>query len=259
MFGLSEQHINRRIKAAALAAGLGDGFSGHSGRVGMARRMTRNGAPLPVVMRQGRWESERMPARVRQERERRGGAGVPVTRGTAMARSAGSLSLPSHLISSVRFDRAVRTAGRIRAPRNLPRARQGRGAAFKSLGHQCLKPNPQRVSALTSGRSLPPQARTGRHTSTKGIAQEGKDVTAPERGTRRGKPTVPEQVAAATVGSSGVRAKGSTGSPSRYVPGPSRLASPDKFRHTSRRVRCRASSHNTPGAMSWSCTGCGPS
>ena len=28
----------------------------------MARRMTANGAPLPVVMRQGRWESERMPA-----------------------------------------------------------------------------------------------------------------------------------------------------------------------------------------------------
>ena len=68
VFGLSEQQINRRIKAAARAAGLGDGFSGHSGRVGMARRMTRNGAPLPVVMRQGRWESERMPARyVRNE------------------------------------------------------------------------------------------------------------------------------------------------------------------------------------------------
>ena len=68
VFGLSEQQINRRIKAAAQAAGLGDGFSGHSGRVGMARRMTSNGAPLPVVMRQGRWESERMPARyVRNE------------------------------------------------------------------------------------------------------------------------------------------------------------------------------------------------
>ena len=68
VFGLSEQQINRRIKAAARAAGLGEGFSGHSGRVGMARRMTSNGAPLPVVMRQGRWESERMPARyVRNE------------------------------------------------------------------------------------------------------------------------------------------------------------------------------------------------
>ena len=63
VFGLRHQQIGRRIKAAALAAGLGEGFSGHSGRVGMARRMTSNGAPLPVVMRQGRWESERMPAR----------------------------------------------------------------------------------------------------------------------------------------------------------------------------------------------------
>ena len=68
VFGLSAQQISRRIRAAAMAAGLGDGFSGHSGRVGMARRMTANGAPLPVVMRQGRWESERMPARyVRNE------------------------------------------------------------------------------------------------------------------------------------------------------------------------------------------------
>ena len=68
VFGLSDQQISRRIRAAALAAGLGEGFSGHSGRVGMARRMTANGAPLPVVMRQGRWESERMPARyVRHE------------------------------------------------------------------------------------------------------------------------------------------------------------------------------------------------
>ena len=68
VFGLSDQQISRRVRAAALAAGLGEGFSGHSGRVGMARRMTANGAPLPVVMRQGRWESERMPARyVRHE------------------------------------------------------------------------------------------------------------------------------------------------------------------------------------------------
>ena len=68
VFGLGDQQISRRIKAAAHAAGLGEGFSGHSGRVGMARRMTSNGAPLPVVMRQGRWESERMPARyVRNE------------------------------------------------------------------------------------------------------------------------------------------------------------------------------------------------
>ena len=68
VFGLSASQIHRRLKAAAKAAGLGDGFSGHSGRVGMASRMTRLGAPMPVVMRQGRWVSSRMPARyVRNE------------------------------------------------------------------------------------------------------------------------------------------------------------------------------------------------
>ena len=36
LFGLSAQSIARRIRAAAAAAGLGSGFSGHSGRVGMA-------------------------------------------------------------------------------------------------------------------------------------------------------------------------------------------------------------------------------
>ena len=43
VFGLRADTIARRVKAAARAAGLGSDFSGHSGRVGMARRMTRNG------------------------------------------------------------------------------------------------------------------------------------------------------------------------------------------------------------------------
>jgi len=37
--------------------------SGHSGRVGMAQRMTRNGAPTAATMRQGRWATTRMVAR----------------------------------------------------------------------------------------------------------------------------------------------------------------------------------------------------
>ena len=47
VFGLSESQIARRVKAIAKAAGLVDWefFSGHSGRVGMARRMAQNGAP----------------------------------------------------------------------------------------------------------------------------------------------------------------------------------------------------------------------
>ena len=47
MFGLSESQIARRVKVIAKAAGLADWgfFSGHSGRVSMARRMAQNGAP----------------------------------------------------------------------------------------------------------------------------------------------------------------------------------------------------------------------
>ena len=49
VFGLSESQIDRRVKAVAKAAGLADWefFSGHSGRVGMARRMAQNGAAHP--------------------------------------------------------------------------------------------------------------------------------------------------------------------------------------------------------------------
>ena len=58
VFGLSESQIARRVKAIAKAAGLSDWefFSGHSGRVGMARRMAQNGAPTHEIERQGRWK-----------------------------------------------------------------------------------------------------------------------------------------------------------------------------------------------------------
>ena len=58
MFGLSESQIARRVKVIAKAAGLSDWelFSGHSGRVGMARRMAQNGAPTREIERQGRWK-----------------------------------------------------------------------------------------------------------------------------------------------------------------------------------------------------------
>ena len=62
VFGLSAVQINRRIKAAAHAAGLGNDFGGHSGRVGLARRMMAKRAPLPTIMQQGRWASSRMVA-----------------------------------------------------------------------------------------------------------------------------------------------------------------------------------------------------
>ena len=58
MFGLSQSQVTRRGKASARAAGLAywEFFSGHSGRVGMARRMAQNGAPTHEIERQGRWK-----------------------------------------------------------------------------------------------------------------------------------------------------------------------------------------------------------
>ena len=54
-FELSESQTARRVKAIARTAGLSDWefFSGHSGRVGMARRMAQNGAPTHEIERQG--------------------------------------------------------------------------------------------------------------------------------------------------------------------------------------------------------------
>ena len=63
VFGLQGRQIANRSAVVAKSAGLGDGFGGHSGRVGMALRMTRNGAPAETVMRQGRWSTTRMVAR----------------------------------------------------------------------------------------------------------------------------------------------------------------------------------------------------
>ena len=53
----------RRVKAAAKAAGRGEGFTGHSGRVGMAQDLAATGVELPALMTAGRWKSSKMPAR----------------------------------------------------------------------------------------------------------------------------------------------------------------------------------------------------
>ena len=63
IFGLSDQQIHHRLRAAAKAAGLGDGFSGHSARVGMAQDLAGSGIELPALMTAGRWSSPTMPAR----------------------------------------------------------------------------------------------------------------------------------------------------------------------------------------------------
>ena len=63
VFGLSSKQIGRRVQAAAKAAGLGDGYTGHSGRVGMAQDLVKSGVELPALMTAGRWKSAKMPAR----------------------------------------------------------------------------------------------------------------------------------------------------------------------------------------------------
>ena len=63
VFELSPQQIGRRVNAAAKAAGLGEGFTGHSGRVGMAQDLANTGTELPALMTAGRWKNSKMPAR----------------------------------------------------------------------------------------------------------------------------------------------------------------------------------------------------
>ena len=63
VFGLTGEALANRVRAATKAAGLGDGFTGHSGRIGMARRMVAAGAPNAAVQRQGRWKHGDMVAR----------------------------------------------------------------------------------------------------------------------------------------------------------------------------------------------------
>lgn len=73
VFGLRPNQISKRIKQAAQAAGLGDGFSGHSPRVGMARDLARIGIELPSLMNAGRWRTPSMPAHyIRNESAGRG-------------------------------------------------------------------------------------------------------------------------------------------------------------------------------------------
>ena len=63
VFGLTGEALANRVRAAARAAGLGDGFNGHNGRIGMARRMVAAGAPAATVQHQGRWKHGDMVAR----------------------------------------------------------------------------------------------------------------------------------------------------------------------------------------------------
>jgi len=71
--GLKGRQIANRIKAMCQAAGLGQGFSGHSARVGMAQDLAEAGVELPALMTAGRWRRSEMPARyIRKIALRRG-------------------------------------------------------------------------------------------------------------------------------------------------------------------------------------------
>ena len=82
VFGLSESQIARRVKAIARAAGLENWefFSGHSGRVGMARRMAQKRRPHPRDRTPGPLETGRRHGRpLHPRRVRRISAAVSVT------------------------------------------------------------------------------------------------------------------------------------------------------------------------------------
>ena len=63
VFGLKRAAISERIAAAALAAGLGEGYSGHSCRVGMAVDLADAGATMAQLQSVGRWKSSQTVAR----------------------------------------------------------------------------------------------------------------------------------------------------------------------------------------------------
>ena len=61
VFGMISRNIGKRV--ATKAAGLVEGYTGHSGHVGMAQDLVKGGVELPALMTAGRWKSSKMPAR----------------------------------------------------------------------------------------------------------------------------------------------------------------------------------------------------
>ena len=73
VLGLSGRQVGRRVEAAGRAAGLGEGFSGHSGRVGLAAELSRAGASTHEIAAAGGWKSAGMVIRyTRRETAKRG-------------------------------------------------------------------------------------------------------------------------------------------------------------------------------------------
>ena len=56
---MTTRHIGNRVRAAAKDAGLGEGYTGHSGRVGMAQDLVKSDVELPALMTAVRWKSSK--------------------------------------------------------------------------------------------------------------------------------------------------------------------------------------------------------
>ena len=69
VFAFNDRTISRRIRAAALHAGAGDGFSGHSCRIGMAQDLEERGASMSALMNAGRWKTPRMPSQYTRKQQ----------------------------------------------------------------------------------------------------------------------------------------------------------------------------------------------
>jgi len=74
VFGMSVSQLGRRLKAMCAAAGLGDKFSGHSPRVGMAQDLAESGATVVDLMNAGRWKRAEMVKRYTERQAIRRGA-----------------------------------------------------------------------------------------------------------------------------------------------------------------------------------------
>ena len=69
VFGLSASQMGRRIRQVCQHVGLGDGYSGHSPRVGMAQDLSAADIGTPALMEAGRWKSTAMVARYTEHQE----------------------------------------------------------------------------------------------------------------------------------------------------------------------------------------------
>ena len=65
VFGLSPSQIGRRVRAAAQEAGLGDGYTGQSCRIGKVYDLSEEGGSLSEIKAAGGWKSSTMPLRYR--------------------------------------------------------------------------------------------------------------------------------------------------------------------------------------------------